>query len=68
MPAFVAADSRDDYLAGWVAGQAAAQLDGPLPDELARDVVSILEISISPTTGQAALQHQSTSVTVVRAG
>jgi hypothetical protein len=36
-------EERAGFLAGWAAGQAAAAASGPLPDELARDVVLILD-------------------------
>lgn len=39
---------RASFLAGWTAGQAAAASCGPLPDEIARDVVQLLDITTSP--------------------
>ena len=39
MPGTVAIEDRAEFLAGWAAGQAAASACGPLPDEIARDVV-----------------------------
>jgi hypothetical protein len=46
-PGVVAIEDRADFLAGWAAGQAAVGACGPLPDEIARDVVLILE-TITP--------------------
>lgn len=36
-------EDRASFLAGWAAGQAAAASCGPLPDEIARDVVRLLD-------------------------
>ncbi len=47
VPGVVAIEDRADFLAGWAAGQAAAAACGPLPDEIAHDVVLILE-TITP--------------------
>jgi hypothetical protein len=49
VPGVVAIEDRADFLAGWAAGQATAAACGPLPDEIARDVVLLLETS-TPTT------------------
>lgn len=42
VPAFIAPENRDDFLAGWAAGRDAATA-GPLPDEIACEVVLILD-------------------------
>ncbi|KEZ36185.1 hypothetical protein CEDDRAFT_02516 [Frankia sp. CeD] len=42
VPAFIGDGERADYVAGWWAGRQAAAL-GPLPDELARDVIHIID-------------------------
>ncbi len=42
VPAFIGDGERADYVAGWRAGRQAAAL-GPLPDELARDVIHIID-------------------------
>jgi len=47
VPGVVAIEDRADFLAGWAAGQAAAAACGPLPDEVARDTVMILD-TITP--------------------
>lgn len=36
-------EDRASLLAGWAAGQAAAAACGPLPDEIAREVVRLLD-------------------------
>jgi hypothetical protein len=36
-------EDRASFLAGWAAGHAAAASCGPLPDEIARDVVQLLD-------------------------
>ena len=43
VPGIVAIEDRAEFLAGWAAGQAAASACGPLPDEIARDVVLLLD-------------------------
>jgi hypothetical protein len=43
MPGIVAIEDCADFLAGCAAGQAAAAACGPLPDEIAREVVLILD-------------------------
>lgn len=45
VPGVVAIEDRTDFLAGWAVGQAAAAAWGPLPDEIARDVVLILDMT-----------------------
>ncbi len=42
VPEFIPPESETDYLAGWDRGRKAAD-EGPLPDEVAREVVQILE-------------------------
>ncbi len=42
VPVFVSPDSHAAYLAGWQAGRRVAEA-GPLPGEIARDVVRILD-------------------------
>jgi hypothetical protein len=41
IPDVVAPEHRNDYIAGWLAGRRAAAT--PLPDNVARDVVMILD-------------------------
>lgn len=36
-------EDRASFLAGWAAGEATAASCGPLPDEIARDVVQLLD-------------------------
>lgn len=48
VPRVVAIDDRADFLAGCAAGQAAAAACGPLPDEIARDVVLIVDTTTPP--------------------
>lgn len=43
VPGVAAIEARAEFLAGWAAGQAAAAACGPLSDEIARNVVLILE-------------------------
>lgn len=43
VPDWVPASARADYMAGWLAGRRAAATAGPLPDEVARDVVAIID-------------------------
>jgi hypothetical protein len=42
IPNFIAGEHREDYIAGWRAGRRAAAV-APLPDDVARDVVLILD-------------------------
>ena len=58
VPAFVALDDRVEYLAGWMAGSAAARLAGPLPDELAREVVALLETTAQAISSLASKSHE----------
>lgn len=48
VPEFIAPEDHAEYLAGWHAGRLAAER-GPLPFEVARDVVLIVEASNTPT-------------------
>lgn len=43
-------EDRASFLAGWAAGQAAAASCGPLPDEIARDVVQLLDTTTPAPT------------------
>lgn len=47
VPTAVGIEGREEFLAGWAAGQAAAAAGGPLPDEIARNVVLILDSTTS---------------------
>jgi hypothetical protein len=47
VPRVIVSEGRADFLAGWTAGQAAAAACGPLPDEIARNVVLILDSTTS---------------------
>ncbi len=50
VPGFIEVEHQADFLAGWAAGHAAAATCGPLPDELARDVVLILDTITTPAS------------------
>lgn len=50
VPDFIAPENVADYLKGWAAGRQAAG-QGPLPDEVAHDVVLILDAADATTLG-----------------